>query len=182
MKNAISNVWLMGLVVLFIFVFAGYLAITIGYSNAFKIKNEVLSIIERHNGMSQGQSSSLKSVSGSSNVTDVSAMETINLYLFGMSYRTKGTCPMSDGNNWYGATSLVDNARPLVNYESARTGRRYYYCFAKNKSNYGSKRQINTYYYDVIVFYKLDLPVLGDIFTFRVAGSTNDIRGTNDSL
>lgn len=181
MKNAISNIWLLGLVTLFIFVFAGYLAVTISYSNAFKIKNEVISIIERHNGMSQGVSESVKSAITGDTVTETTAMETINLYLYGMAYKVKGTCP-DTGNDWYGATTLVDDAKPSVNYEKFVKGKKYYYCFAKNKSDYGSNRSLNTYYYDVVIFYKMDLPVLGDIFTFRVDGTTNDIRGTNDNL
>lgn len=186
MKNAISNIWLLGLVVLFIFVFSGYLAITISYSNAFKIKNEVIGIIERHNGMSQGQSASVKSISGNGQVTDVSAMETINLYLYGMAYKTRGTCP-NDGRQWYGATTLVEGARPVVTYESYVPGRLYYYCFAKSPSDYGSKRQLDTFYYDVVIFYRLELPVfgfpgLGNLFTFRIEGTTNDIRGTNDNI
>lgn len=178
MKNAISNIWLIGLVTLFIFVFAGYLAVTISYSNAFKMKNEVLSIIERHNGLSQGLSVDVPSIKDGT-VTDTTAMETINLYLYGMAYKVKGTCPNT--SDWFGATTLVDNAQPSVNYEK-NDGSRYYYCFAKRKSDYGKSRQLDTYYYDVIIFYKMDLPVLGDIFTFRVEGSTNDIRGTNDTL
>ena len=45
MKNAISNVWLLGMVILFILLFSGYLAVSISYSKVFKIKNEVLTII-----------------------------------------------------------------------------------------------------------------------------------------
>ena len=181
MKNAISNVWLLGLVIVFIYVFSGYLAITISYSTAFKMKNEVISIIERHNGMNQGQNVVTQSRTGSGQVTQASAMETINLYLYGMAYKIKGYCP-KDGHDWYGASTLVDNYAPSVNYEKANSGRKYYYCFSKSPSDYGSKRPLDTYYYDILIFYKIDLPVLGDIFTFRVMGSTNDIRGTNDSL
>lgn len=179
MKSAISNIWLIGLVTLFIFVFAGYLAVTISYSNAFKMKNEILTIIEKHNGMTQGQSKTIDSKVTGENVTDVSAMETINLYLYGMAYKVKGTCPKN--SNWYGAKTLVQNNEPDVSYEK-NNGSRYYYCFAKRKSNYGSSRSLNTYFYDVVIFYRLDLPVLGDIFTFRVEGTTNDINGSNDSL
>ena len=46
MKESISNVWLIGLVVSFILIFSCYIAITVDYSKAFKMKNEILSILE----------------------------------------------------------------------------------------------------------------------------------------
>ena len=51
MKNSITNMWLLSLVVIFIFIFSAYLAITVNYSMAFKIKNEVLDIIEKRKGI-----------------------------------------------------------------------------------------------------------------------------------
>ena len=39
------------------------------------------------------------------------------------------------------------------------------------------------YYYDVVLFYRLDFPIIGDLFTFRVDGTTADIyKITNDNV
>ena len=175
MKNAISNIWLLGLVALFIFVFAGYLAVTISYSAAFKLKNEALTIIEKHKGMTD------KAPTRSGGLwIDAGTMETINAYLHGMGYKVKGACPKSKGGEvWYGMDSLEYTKKP--SYEQS-SGKKYYYCFSKYKAAYSGDRTLNAYYYKVTFFFKMDLPVLGDIFTFEVPGTTDEIYQAKDNL
>mgnify|MGYP003307345973 CR=1 FL=1 len=62
MKTAVSSTWIYGLVITFILVFAGYLAFTINYSTAFKVKNEMVTIIEKHKGMTNSSGNSVKSI------------------------------------------------------------------------------------------------------------------------
>ena len=175
MKSSFSNMWLLGLVALFIFIFAGYLAVTISYSTAFKMKNEMILIIEKHNGMTYDQGSSESSKITGGSVVNPGALQTINLYLYGMGYRTKGPCPYEDGG-WIGVNSMVDNKQPVINVEPAQRRKKYYYCFAKYASTYGKdKKTLGAVYYKVRLFYKMDLPVLGDLFTFNVEGTTTDI-------
>jgi hypothetical protein len=104
MKDSIANVWLLGLVITFILLFSAYIAITVDYSQTFKLKNEVLNIIEKNKGMtsSTGQPQTSKIKSGKSITVDVGALQTINLYLAGNSYTAKGPCPENDGAKWYG--------------------------------------------------------------------------------
>ena len=52
MKDSIANVWLLGIVMLFILMFSAYIAVTVDYSQTFKLKNTVLTIIEKDKGMS----------------------------------------------------------------------------------------------------------------------------------
>ena len=52
MKESIGNVWLFSIVLVFILIFAAYLTVTLNYSKAFKLKNEVLTIIEKKKGIS----------------------------------------------------------------------------------------------------------------------------------
>lgn len=186
MRESIGGTWIMGIVALFIFIFAGYLAVTISYSTAFKIKNEVLSIIERNNGMingagkitnKDGHNYTSKISSGKTIISEVGSLQTINLYLYGMGYNAMGTCPTEFG--WYGVKDLGVptglKVMPLAenkNYEIVKSGERYFYCF------YGEKRKsYNTIIYKVRLFYRMDLPVLGDMFTFRVDGTTSEIYG-----
>ena len=46
MKGSIGNIWLVGIVITFIFIFSAYITVTMNYSKTFKYKNEILSIIE----------------------------------------------------------------------------------------------------------------------------------------
>ena len=50
MKQAISASWLFTLVILFIFLFASFLSLSTNYAKAFKVKDEIISTIERENG------------------------------------------------------------------------------------------------------------------------------------
>ena len=187
MKNSISNVWLLGLVIGFILIFAAYLTVTLNYSKAFKVKNEVLTIIEKKKGISTatGNTTVRSTIAPSYNVTvPNSAVGTINAYLQGTGYFAKGACD-NDGAHWVGVKSLKyeDGTYDIDN--PAKPGVKYYYCFSKKaRANCNSGADLTmtqchykniAYYYDVLFFYKLDLPILGDLFTFRVEGITGDI-------
>ena len=50
MKTTISGSWVFMLVILFTLIFAAYIALTINYSKSFRVKNEVLSLIEKNQG------------------------------------------------------------------------------------------------------------------------------------
>ena len=173
MKNAISNVWLLGMVILFILLFSGYLAVSISYSKVFKIKNEVLTIIEKHDGITNktGRRINSKIKTGTKVTGKFGTLQTINLFLLGSSYKTMGSCP----GDYYGVKDLAYDKK--VSYSSDKG--KYYYCFKKEKmgSSYGDAA-----YYNVVVFYKFNLPVLGDILTFDIDGKTSKISFPQDSL
>ena len=50
MKDAMGGTWLTGLVIIFIALFAGFLAYSISYTKAFRTKNEIINIIEKNEG------------------------------------------------------------------------------------------------------------------------------------
>lgn len=173
MKNAISNVWLLGMIVLFILMFSGYLAVSISYSKVFKIKNEMLTIIEKHDGITNktGKSMESKVKSGTTVTGNFGTLQTINLFLLGSSYNTKGTCPAG----YCGVDDLAYNKK--VSYSKNKG--KYYYCFRKEKM-WGAEN--DAAYYDVVVFYKFNLPVIGDILTFEIDGKTSKISFPQDSI
>lgn len=93
MKESISNFWLLSIVLIFILIFAAYLTVTLNYSKAFKIKNEVLSIIEKRNGITDDQVvKGVQSKMGAGTVmVPNSAQGTINAFLQASGYGTKGS-------------------------------------------------------------------------------------------
>lgn len=186
MKKSISNFWLLSLVIVFIFIFSAYLIITLNYAKAFKVKNEVLSIIEKKKGISSNStiSSVTSRFSGVGNVkVPKSALGVINVYLNASGYKVKGNCYLNDGGQWYGIKELVDNSGdPVISYEKITTSNRnkkYYYCFSKRMNICSEGCNVSNsaipYFYNVLLFYKMELPVLGDLFTFRVKGTTDEI-------
>ncbi|NLA32492.1 MAG: hypothetical protein GX864_00885, partial [Mollicutes bacterium] len=51
MREAVGGTWLFQIAIVFIILFSGYLALSVNYSRAFKVKNEILAIIERNEGL-----------------------------------------------------------------------------------------------------------------------------------
>jgi len=198
MKSSIADVWLVGLVITFLFIFSAYITVTMNYSKAFKYKNEILTIIEKKKGIT-GDTGTTNKTSIKSGVGNVkiprSALGTINAFLSGSGYYTKGYCPTesvygvtSGGKEiWYGVAELNfgSTSYKVEKITNTTRGKKYFYCFSKKGrdddragssplSSCDNKQDI-PYYYDIVLFYKLDFPILGDLFTFRVDGTTADI-------
>ncbi len=57
MKDAIGSTWLTGIVIIFIALFAGFLAYSISYTKAFRVKNEIINIIETNEGFTTSPNS-----------------------------------------------------------------------------------------------------------------------------
>lgn len=155
MREVTGSTWVFQIMILFILIFACFLALVLNYSKAYRVKNEMLSIIEKYEGITT-QSSKI-----------------INNYMNGQSYTTKGQCPQDEDITWYGAIDLEGN------YEEAIANSKYYYCFSQVSQPSDSKDYL---YYDIIVFYRFNLPFLGDIATFNVHGRTNSFVGSNNLI
>ena len=102
MKNAVSNVWLLGLVILFIMSFTGFLAVTVSYSRAFKIKDMALTKIENYGGVTDGEPLPKKDLSSVIGV--IISQNYIKVYQNGSILKTH-TCNNSNvlnfTNNYY---------------------------------------------------------------------------------
>ncbi len=195
MKAGLSNIWLLGMIAIFIFLFSCYVIISISYTKSFKMKNEMLTIIERGKGITGlNGSGGVKSwtsgkvvpssvKSGASMVIDVGSFRTMNLYLLGNSYSAQGQCPDGSEDNveakhcWYGVINAAKDT-----YEEVRPGQKYDYCFAKYgvPTNVPGDSQYNQYYYKIRVFYKMEFPVLSDFLSVKVDGRTNSISDVQD--
>lgn len=149
MRQTIGGSWLIGLMVLFILLFAGYIILTIDYNKSVRVKNEAISLIEKYEGLNE------------------ESITLVNNYLMGAGYMTTGRCGEQDG--MYGAISLESNE-----LEEAVNGQRYYYCVKKYKGANTS------YYYQISLFYRFNLPVLGDTSRFTIKGSTANFQAKDD--
>ncbi len=182
MKAGISSIWLVGLVITFLLIFSAYIIITVDYSKSFKLKNEVLSIVERNKGMTlySGGSVKLKNstiVSGTQVVTHIGAIKTINAYLAASSYTAKGPCNVPKGSNHvYGVYELKygknDDWGSMG--EPNDPTKHYYYCFAKYPTG-RDREPYDSVYYRVELFYKFEIPVLREFLSIRVDGVTDEI-------
>ena len=173
MRESIGGTWTMQIVIVFILFFVAFITLTINYTRAFKVKNEVINIIEREEGFTY---------SGSQNMDDgAGARELIASYLTNNNYSATGRCPVG----WVGVKSIaIADADVDTNYEvidENNKRNKYYYCLDKIQVPIKDVANANLYnyntrsYYKVRLFFKFSIPVFGDLTTFNVEGESNEV-------
>lgn len=150
MREAIGGTWLFGLVITFIVFFASFLAVSVNYSKAFNVKNNVVDLISKYEGNNN------------------CAREKIASYLKTEGYLVAGTCPKDDGYNYVGY-DLSGNEI---------TSGKAYYCISSDSTE--NNTTLEKQFYRVVVFFKIDLPVVGSLTTFRIKGETETIYFANN--
>lgn len=154
MREAIGGSWLLGFVMLFIVLFSAYLAVSVNYTKAFKVKNKIINIIEEN----EGFSTSVGDVSSKPNDQLASSNRTedkIYYYLRDIGY----------------ATTKINNTK-------CPSGDMYAggYCIEKVCTSQGA-------YYKVTSFIKIELPLIWDSFVIPIKGETKVLYYTpNDDI
>lgn len=159
MKEAIGGISIFQIVIAFIILFTGYICLSINYSKAYSIKNELLTIIKNQGGIcSSGDGSS---------VLCKNFQYLVSNYLQETSYRSTGTCD----DDWVGFDrngELVDNGKSAS------------FCVrGVNIANSGDQIPVGVYY-EVEVFYQLDLPIINSLFHLSIKGETSRIYSPSE--
>ena len=104
------------------------------------------------------------------------SLQIINNYL-SKGARTMAGCPKTE--NWIGVKSLDSNNLAV---EKVQENTKYYYCINKKWTKSTYKLSDNTtktvkskMYYQIKIFFRFNLPLIGRVATFTVDGTTNDI-------
>ena len=105
MRETTGSMWIFQMMLIFILIFARFLCLVINYSKAYRVKNEVLSIIEEYEGVSEA------------------SQQIIDNYLMSQSYLTKGNCP----EGWFGVDATTGT------YEESTGRQAFSYCFIENE-------------------------------------------------
>lgn len=161
MKEAIGGISLFNIVIVFVLVFTGYISMSINYSKAYNVKNEIISIIKNSGGICSSD--------GSDDIRCVNFSTQIEDYFKEASYRSTGKC--DDG--WVG----YDHQGNYIS-EAAKNAA---FCVrgVPTKSN---SELPNALYYQVKIFYQLDLPVINNFFEFAISGETGRIYEPNECI
>ena len=160
MREGISVVAIFQIVIIFILLFTAIMAMTINNANAFGVKDEIVNAIEANNGkISYNENGGL-------------GPEIVNP-MREASYRMTGSCP--DGFTGYDRNgNLVyesDKAAICLRLVEATNGiDRYYYNTFGNKASQGDL--YCGYYYQVVVFYRIDIPIINQIYNLYTKGET----------
>lgn len=152
MRQAIGTTWTLQLVIIFMLIFVSFLALSINYTKAFKIKNELTTMIEKYEGLSEGNDGSIS---------------IINNYLLYNNYTVMGKCEEDE----YGVDNLNDSIIKKVNKNE-----KYYYCV--KKIDEATEALPFKAKYKIKIFFNFSLPIIGQLFTFNVDGTTISITNS----
>lgn len=149
MREAVGSYFLTTIFIIFVVLFTGYMCLSINMNKAYKVKNEIINIIQKNNGL------------------DENTLYQIQDFMTKVGYRTTGRC---DSSNDYAfgisGTSTNSNkpvfcAKQIVTEYSAET--------------YTTVQFPKASYYQVKVFFSIDLPIVRQLFTFGLKGSTKKL-------
>lgn len=173
MKEAIGGVSLFQIVIVLLLVFTGVMCLTINHSKAFGVKDEIINILE---------TDVLASANKVNNYElGDNTIKSIIEHLNEVGYRITGSCP--DNSNWVGydrnGAKVASNASFCV--RSVNVSDAYYDDSNKKCSNGRCQPTQGDYpkmvYYDIIVFYQLDIPIIKQVFNLKLYGSTKILYG-----
>lgn len=153
MRNSIGGAWIFMIVLVFMAILIAYISISINYSTAYRLKSAMVTKLEQYDGL---------------NNTSIKELEEM---ISANGYRQTGYCRSDDGNKYFGVLNghITENPTTKQNY-----------CIYRDKRDATGGSEAK-YYYEITVFFGFNLPVLGELYTFRVGGETGPIFYPNDN-
>lgn len=155
MRESIGSAYIFAICLTFIILFTAYLAISVNYSKAFRIKSNIVSMIEENEGYSGGLE------------------EKIVNYLVSEGYTASGKCEafLGANNGYYDGWKLVKEIK-ISNYSTRDSNACIYMRTSRTSDDIA---RCNSYY-KVIAFFKFNLPVINYFSAFKVGGETKLIH------
>ena len=150
MRDAIGQVFALQVILAFVLLINGYMAYSVNYTRAFRVKNQIVNIIEQYEGP-----------------TD-EAMAKIGRYVDGMTYKVPQTLINNFRNNY-----SSNNGDATVSCQDG-------WCYiAHNVKTTGGDGEMNGTYYSVITFVNIDIPVINNLIGLgdflSISGETRTI-------
>ncbi len=151
MRESYGAMWIFGICLIFIIMMTAYLAISINYAKAFRVKSHLVSLIEEH----EGYSSTLD--------------EEIENYLDTQGYTARGNCTenltsRTNDESWEYLACLDKD-------ETGRCSACIYRTFPPSSKEGPTIRAR----YKVMTFFRFDVPVAKALLTFPVVGESRNL-------
>lgn len=165
MKEALSVTTIFQIVILFILLFTAIMALTINNSNAFGMKDEIISYIEANNGNYLNEDKS-------------GLNEELVEKLANASYRTTGKCEDGEDTKGYSRTGeeLTSNENASICIKKIKaTDEVDKFLSEELNDMVATDDFVKGTYYQITVFFQLDLPVVKQIYNFQSKGETKII-------
>ena len=177
MRQSIGGAWLFTISIILMMFIIAYVAITIDYSNAYKLKDDVSLYIEQYNGLNHDSATlivaRMKGAKFTSKVRCNEGYDTTTYY-HGSSY---------DGNPYSSYQGLVSYQNPTIERNFAENAPTAYICIYKYQVVKGSGNdKMDKVFYNVTTSFGFNFPILGNIFNYRVTGETGVINYPHDEL
>ena len=151
MRESIGATWIFSICLTFIVLFTAYLAISVNYAKSFRIKSDIISMIEENEGYRDDLAYNVEQ------------------YLLAQAYDASGYCE----------TTLTarddlhsDWVRETCINISGDTSGRCNACIYRLSVENATEKCNNRAYYRVITFFKFDLPIVNYWTTFPVSGES----------
>lgn len=152
MRESIGATYIFTICLVFILLFTAYLAVSVNYSKAFKIKSYIVSQIDENREINK------------------EVIDDIKSYLIAQGYTAYGKC--EEINNWELTDDSIDDWAPDSKGQKN-------VCIYRHKISTSSSSNddinIERYYYKVVTFFKFDIPIINTLLTFNVSGDTKYI-------
>lgn len=142
MKESIAQAFILNLILFFFVILVLLLFGSINYSKAYKVKNRIITIIEKYGEF------------------DSAAKDEIVDNMVKAGYQTT-----TEGNGKCDSDKIKNGGTLVYPVENDASGRHYDYCVIKHKSSVGE-------YYQVVVYMKFEIPIIGGFLEFPVKGET----------
>lgn len=155
MKESIGESWTIQLIAAFVLLFVAFLSLMIAYSRCFKVKNEVVSIIEKYETLEKSNS-------------------IISGYMDAAGYTGTGTCKINNEGGIKATKTYCLQGNNLKPISTNTTGCRA--CIEQQNDNNN-----HVTVYRVSLFYNFNIPAFGRLATFEVTGKTIDLKYVKQS-
>ena len=154
MKESMSNALILNLIIIFLFIFVILFAGSTAYTKAFKVKNRIISIIERNE-----TTVITKGINNSAVITEINSALKDAKYTVAMNNDTKCSAAL---NKRFGNQNQT--------YNVVNTGTNSYrYCVAEF---YDDNSPMHGRYYAVITYMYFEIPLINKKLEFPVYGET----------
>jgi hypothetical protein len=153
MKEAVGGLGITQIVIFFLILFSGYLCLSINLNKAYKVKDQIVSIIEKNNGL------------------DANALAQIQSYMTTVGYRSTGTCSTDDGDGYSASGTSTTNDKALFCAKKSKNDSD----LTTSKPGDTSKQLPLAYFYKIKVFFSIDVPIIGNGFGFNLYGTTRKL-------
>ncbi len=174
MRESMGGTWLFGIVIVFIALFASFLAYSISYTRAFNVKNEIINYIERNEGFAEYKpEKSSDDIDGIAYLDDVDKLDSDKL-LKSTNVEANILGMIKKAGYNYSDGSLV-NCQTVGHIKSkARSGG---YCITKFCAKEKEPGDLDDYnvYYRVTTFIALTLPVVNITLDVPISGETRTL-------